>query len=55
MKARMFHPHVLLYLQHMEPGEYDSGYDVSRTNMIKAIADLYKEEMKRQVSVVEVQ
>ncbi|CAM9262576.1 unnamed protein product, partial [Ectocarpus fasciculatus] len=29
-------------------GEYDSGYDMSRRNMIKAIADLYKEEMKRQ-------
>ncbi|CBJ29722.1 expressed unknown protein [Ectocarpus siliculosus] len=29
-------------------GEYDSGYDVSRRNMIKAIADLYKEEMRRQ-------
>eukprot|EP00752_Nemacystus_decipiens_P006112 g5513.t2 len=28
--------------------EYDSSYDVARRNMIKAIAELYKEEMKRQ-------
>ena len=27
-----------------------AGFDVGRRNMIKAIAELYKEEMKRQVS-----
>ncbi|CAN0310378.1 unnamed protein product [Pylaiella littoralis] len=32
-------------------GEYDSGYDVGRRNMIKAIAELYKEEMRRQEEI----
>eukprot|EP00903_Cladosiphon_okamuranus_P016682 g15382.t1 len=31
--------------------EYDSSYDVARRNMIKAIAELYKEEMKRQEAI----
>lgn len=31
------------------PTDYDAGYDMGRRNMVKAIAELYKEEMKRQV------
>lgn len=30
------------------PTDYDAGYDMGRRNMVKAIAELYKEEMKRQ-------
>lgn len=31
------------------PAGYDEGYDMGRRNMVKAIAELYKKETKRQV------
>lgn len=41
---------LLLFFSSGEPrAGYDTGYGVGKRNMVEAISELYKEEMKRQV------